>query len=199
MKKLLNSVALGLFLVLSCACVSQGTIVSGTDQWGISLDPNESFTCIAHYVWDSVEFTLPPEQTSTYTAGGNWADIGWHAALSEDKKTAYIYGPRLTNNSSVTLNWFSYNLLYQWDDEDADFDPQFPVYIDTVIFDGDTRIDYWGWRGIPGVPESWRYRTEPYHKDEPEHEDEEFYENPVPEPMTVSLLVIGTFLLRKRR
>ena len=191
-------------LLLVCLWLTSGAraaIVSGTDQWGITLDANESITCIAHFVWGSVEFTALPVQTyivGEYDAGGWWDDIGWQVELSPDNKIAYMYGPRSTNDTvNDDVGWFSYNLFYQWDDAIAD--PLYPVYIDTALYDGPFGSEptkCWGWRGIPGDLDSWEYREVPYYTDDPEYK-EGFYDNPAPEPMTICLLGLGAALLRK--
>ncbi len=203
MKKSVMTCALVLLVCLWLTSGARATTVSGWDQWGITLDANESITAIAHFVWGGVEFTALPLQTfivGEYDNGGDWIDIGWQAELSPDNKIAYIYGPQSTNDTvDDGLGWFSYNLFYQWDDAIAD--PLYPVYIDTALYDGpfgSEPTDYWGWRGIPGDLGSWEYRDVPYYKDDPEYE-EGFYDNPAPEPMTICLLGLGAAFLRKKR
>ena len=194
-------------VVLVCLWLTSGAraaIVSESDDWGVTLDANESITCIAHFVWGSVEFTDVPEQRwkvyPDYDNGGEWEDIGWQAELSPDNKIAYMYGPQITNDTvNDNVGWFAYALSYQWDDAVAD--PLCPVYIDTALYDGpygSEPTNCWGWRGIPGDPDSWEYREVPYYTDDPEYE-EGFYNNPAPEPMTICLLGLGTVFLRKRR
>jgi hypothetical protein len=198
--------ALVLLVCLWLTSITQAVIVTGQEEWGINLDSDESLTAIAHFVWGSVEFTAVPEQTDTYTGGGIWGDIGWQAVLLDADRMivdtggviACIYGPTITGGPAPEL--FSYNLFFQWDDEVAD--SAYPVYIDTAIFDGPYGSEpfaVWGWRGIPGDPGSWEFRVEPYYKDEPGYE-EGFYNNPIPEPATLSLLALGSLaLLRKRK
>jgi len=202
MKKSVMTCSLVLFVCLGLASTAQATTVTGSDMWGITLDSNQSITCIAHYVWGGIEFTAVPEQTTgyDYDAGGDWGVIGWQVGLSPDNKIAYMYGPRSTNNTGNNdVGWFSYNLFYQWDTDAPGFDPDYPLYVDTALFDGpfgSEPTDYWGWRGTPGGDPNGR--DEPYYKDEPEYE-EGFYDNPAPEPMTICLLGLGAAFLRKRR
>ena len=204
MKKSVMTCALVLLVCLWLTSGARAAIVSGSDQWGITLDANESITAIAHFVWGGVEFTVVPEQKTGlgYDAGGIWGDIGWQVELSPDNKIAYMHGPRSTNiTESNDVGWFSYELSYQWDDAAVGFDPNYPVYIDTALYDGpygSEPTNYWGWRGIPGITNSWEYRDVPYYKDDPEYE-EGFYDNPTPEPMTICLLGLGAVFLRKRR
>jgi len=207
MKKLVMTCTL--LVCLGLISVARAVIVSGFDEWGITLDSGESFTGIAHYVWGSVEFTQTPVQTegSGYDNGGIWGDIGWQTVLldeegtivDEDGTIACIYGPQSTNNTQNNdFGWFSYYLYYKWDD--AVEDPFYPVYIDTAVFDGpfgSEPTNYWGWRGIPGDSNSWEYRDKPYYKDEPEYK-EGFYDNPTPELTTIFLFGLGAVFLRRK-
>ncbi len=194
---------------MTCALVSlvclwltsaaRATIVDANDEWGIVLYSDESLTAIAHYVWGSVEFTAVPVWTTTIEF--DYVNAGWSTALSPDNKIAYMYGPTINGGPDPEL--FSYNLFYQWDPCAPDFEPDYPVYIDTAVFDGpfgSPPTNYWGVRFTPGDPDpsSREYREEPYYKDEPGYE-EGFYDNPIPEPMTICLLGLGTVLLRKKR
>jgi len=198
MKKSVMTCALVLLVCLWLTSGARATTVSGLDNWGLSLDQNHpSLTGIAYFVWSSVEFTAAPAWTDTYDFDHETA--GWSTALSLDNKIAYIYGPRITNDTNNVVNLFSYELSYQWDD--AIEDPLYPVYIDVAIYDGpfgSESYDYWGWRGTPGITNSWHSREEPYYKDDPEYE-EGFYDNPSPEPMTICLLGLGAAFLRKKR
>jgi hypothetical protein len=172
--------------------------VDANDEWYITLDAGQSITCVAHYVWGSVEFTEPPEWTDTTYF--DYLGEGWQTAISGDYKVVYLHGPEITNTTDIDdLEWFSYNLFYKWDNAIAD--PCYPVYVDTALYNGppgSAAIDYWGWKGIPGNPSSWVYRDEPYYKDVPGYEDG-FFSNPVPEPLTFGILGLGTLFLRRRR
>lgn len=203
MKKSVTTYTLVLLMCFGLASSARAEIVDGNDAWDIRLNSGQSITCIAHYVWSSVEFSDVPIQIiglPGYEAGEPWGDIGWQAALSSDNKIAYMYGPQITNTTVYdNLKWFAYTLFYQWDD--AVEDPDWPVYVDTALYDGpigSAPTDYWGWRGTPGIPSSWQYQDEPYYKDEPGY-TEDFFDNPAPEPMTICLLGLGTAFLRKRR
>jgi hypothetical protein len=174
--------------------------VDANEEWGVLLDNGESLTCIAHYIPDingipeSLVFSQTPEFTDTYTGGDR---TGWQTVLSDDQKMVYLYGPRTTNDTGQNdIGWFSYTLFFQWDDEDANLDPTFPVYIDTAVFDGPLGCafyDEWGWRGKPGPGngEDWEYQSEPYYEDG--------YTNPAPEPMTICLFGLGAVFLRIRK
>jgi hypothetical protein len=199
-KKSLITYIFVLLVYLWLALPAWAVIQYGQDAWDIRLDSGQSITCIAHFVWGSVEFNDVPIQLNwSEYIGGDWEDIGWEAMLSADSNIAYICGPQITNTTGIDdANWFAYNLSYKWDD--AIEDPSWPVYIDTAIYNGpygSAPIDYWGWRGTPGIPESWQYRDEPYAKDQPWY-TEEFFDNPAPEPMTICLLGLGAVFLRKR-
>jgi hypothetical protein len=199
MKKL---VAVCLFVVWVCfvfAAVSRATIIeTGDDNWWQGLENDQSFTCVAHYVWGEVEFTQAPEITNIYYQSdiiGNF----WQTEISEDNTIVYLYGPQVTNTSGSFTPILSYQLYYQWDIELVD--PEYPVYVDTAIYDGplgSEPIACWGWRGIPGDPDSWEYREVPYVQDE-EWYEEGFFANPAPEITTFSLLGFGLLFLRKRR
>jgi len=201
MKKSVMTYTLVLLVCLGLASSARAEIKYGNDAWDIRLNSGQSITCVAHFVWSSIEFNdVPIQLVLPGYEGGNWVDIGWQAALSPDNKIAYMCGPPSTNTTGDDyLKWFAYTLSYQWDD--AVEDPDWPVYIDTAIYNGppgSEPIDYWGYKGIPGDPNSWRYRDEPYYMDEPEY-DEHFFDNPAPEPMTICLLGLGALFLRKRR
>jgi hypothetical protein len=199
MKKSAITYSIVSLVLLGLALPARATIQYGQDDWDVRLNSGQSITCIAHFVWSSVEFNDVPIQLdlSGYM-GGDWVDIGWEAALSPDKKIAYICGPTSTNTTGNDhVKWFAYNLSYQWNDTVED--PDYPVYIDTAIYNGppgSEPIDYWGRRGTPGIPSSWEYRDEPYAKDQPWY-TEDFFDNPAPEPMTICLLGLGAVFCRK--
>ena len=191
-----------LLVCLWLTSAAQATIVDADEEWGTKLDSGESITCIAHYipdvpdVPDSLIFQQAPEPTSTYSFG-DWD--GWETAISADQKMVYLYGPRQTNPTDFNnVEWFSYNLFFQWDDADPNLDPDYPVYLDTALFDGglgSDATDAWFWKGEPGGwPDGWVREEYPHNPDY-----EEDYTNPTPEPMTICLLGLGAALLRKKR
>jgi len=202
MKKLL---VVCLFVVSVCfvfSGVSRATIIeTGVEEWVVTLDPGESFTCVAYYipqvdplvipVPESLIFNHVPAWTSTYWF--NYVAAGWQTAMSEDNRIAYLYGPRLTNNSSSSWNVFSFELSYQWDVEDV---VDYPVYQDLAIFEDQILIYDFAWRGTPGVfweePDEITYLQQYDPTSDP-------YTNPVPGPATFSLLGFGLMFLRKRR
>jgi hypothetical protein len=157
------------------------------------LQPGESFTCLAHFIPDipgvvpeSLIFAQPPEWTDTYPF--DHVTAGWDTALADGGKTAYLFGPRITNNEDPNY-LFSYKLYYQWDGGATDYDPNYPIYLDWVIFNDSTLIRDLGWRRR--ADGTWEGPNE-VTWDGP-------YENPVPEPMTICLLTLGAAFLRKRR
>ena len=199
MKKLLAVCFTGMFVCFVVAAGAQATIIeTGDDNWWIGLETDQSFTCVAHYVWGGVEFTQTPEITDIYYQPdiiGNF----WQTEISEDNTVVYLSGPQVTNTLSYFTAVVSYQLYYQWDIELVD--PAYPVYVDTAIYDGPLGSDpiaYWGWRGIPGDPDSWEYRDIPYVQDE-EWYEEGYFANPAPELTTLSLFGFGLLFLRKRR
>jgi hypothetical protein len=201
-----------------CACVVliclgltlavRAVTVTSSEGWYVSLGPSgsltDSFTCIAYFIPDvpDIPVTLkfesekPPAQTGDYLGGGWWEDIGWESTLSDDGKIAYMHGPRQTNSDPSWVKWFSYYLYYEWDDEDENYDPDYPVYQDVAIFDGQTLVWDESWRGTPGDgwygPDDDTWKEKAYPGSDP-------YENPVPGPATIALFGLGAALLRKRR
>jgi len=171
---------------------AQATIVDANDEWYMILDPNQPITCIAYFipeidglVMESLIFPQPPEWTNSIPF--DYTSAGWDTALANGGKTAYLFGPELTGSGVI----FSYKIHYQWDDEDPDYyDP--PVFLDLVVFNGDTivsEIAYWGTPGdykLPAPDTTWS-----------EQFDGPPYENPVPEPMTICLLGLGAAFCRK--
>ncbi|MFA5239607.1 MAG: PEP-CTERM sorting domain-containing protein [Phycisphaerae bacterium] len=175
---------------------AQATIVDVNDEWYMILDPNQPITCIAYfipeidgYVMDSLIFSQPPEWTNSIPF--DYVSEGWDTVLADGGKTAYLFGPELTGDGVI----FSYKIHYQWDDEDPDFYSDCPLYLDLVVFNGDTivsEVAQWGTPGDynPPIPDmTW---SEDIGGNPP-------YENPVPEPMTICLLGLGAAFLRKSR
>ena len=104
--------------------------------------------------------------------------------MTDANKTVYLFGPPITNNEPDPAYIFSYKLFFQLEEEEV---VDYPVYLDMVVFNGDDIIyDSSRW-GTPGSPYQWSEDL----LDGP-------YENPVPEPMTVCILGLGTVLLIKR-
>jgi hypothetical protein len=201
MRKSVITCALMLLVCLGLICCARATVITGSQEWYKNFDAGESVTCIAFYGLGSVKFTQAPEWLDNeYTPPYNHDIVGWNTALTDEGKTAYLYGPRATNSSGDPCEWFAFGLFYQWDDTAPDFDPNYPVYQDMAIFDGPFGSEPTfavGRRGIPGDAESWEYKDNdpysgPYQTDEP-------YTNPVPEPMTICPLGLGVAFLRKRR
>jgi hypothetical protein len=198
MKKSVIIYALVLLVCLGLTSSARATIVDANEEWGRTLQPGESFTCLAHFipdipgVSDSLIFVQAPQWTDTYPF--NYVAAGWDTALTDGGKTAYLFGPRITNGPD-TLDLFSFKLFYRWDTNAAGFDPNYPVYQDVAIFDDLTlTYDFGGWRGKPGG--TWERPSDVTWR---EQYGGPPYENPVPEPMTICLLGLGAALLRKRR
>jgi hypothetical protein len=158
------------------------------------IEPDTAITCIAYFIPDvpnvpsSLMFAQPPQWTDSIPF--NYAAAGWDTALTDGNKTAYIFGPEITNNGSGLLYLFSFKLFYQWDDEDI---VDYPVYLDTVVFDDGAIVSETARRGMPGS-----YETNPGTTWQEEYGGPP-YENPVPEPVTICLLGLGAAFVRKRR
>ncbi len=208
MKKWFMIFAGVVLICLGLALTVRAVTVTSSEGWYVSLEPSgapsDSFTCIVYFIPDTPDIPVslkfesgkPPAQTDHYLGGGWWDDIGWESTLSGDGKTAYIHGPRQTNSGLSTTKWFSYYLYYEWDDEDEDYDPDYPVYQDVAIFDDQSLTFDEAWRGTPGNgwetpnPTTWKEQYDPPGGP---------YENPVPGPATIALLGLGAALLRRRR
>ncbi|MHC4530499.1 MAG: hypothetical protein ACYSXD_02920, partial [Planctomycetota bacterium] len=198
MKKLFVVCLSGVLVCLVFGVFAQATIIeTGDDDWWLGLESGQSFTCVAHYVWGGVEFTQAPVINEIYYDPDNTIWDFWDSEISLDNTIVYLNGPQVTNTSGSSTPILNYQLYYQWDLDLVD--PDYPVYVDTAIYDGllgSEPVAYWGWRGIPGDPNSWEYRETPYVQDE-EWYEEGFFANPAPEVTTLSLLGFGALFLRK--
>jgi hypothetical protein len=191
-------------LLLVCLWLTSGawaTIVDANDEWLMKLEPEQTITCVAHFipdiptvVPDSLVFTKAPEWTDAYPF--NYVGAGWDTAISEDGKAAYLYGPEIYNDTNGLWQLFSYSLFYQWDDEDPYYDENYPVWVDIAVFNDQELLVDGSVRGIPGGP--WDDVNEDTWKEQYDPESDP-YINPIPEPMTICLLGLGTVFLRKRR
>ena len=201
MKKSVMTCALVLLVCLWLTSGAWATIVDANDEWLMPLEPDQTVTCVAHFipdipavVPDSLVFTEAPEWTDAYPF--NYVGAGWDTAVSEDGKAAYLYGPAIYNNTNGPWDLFSYSLFYQWDDKDPYYDENNPVWVDIAVFNGMELYADGSVRGIPGGPwddvndETWKEQYDP---------ESDPYENPIPEPMTICLLGLSAALLRKRR
>ncbi len=210
MKRPLVILTLGILICLGSATVVRATLITGYQEWGFTLKADQSFTCLAYYALgdvdgNSVDIQFAPslpEWTSSftgYTLLGLDRDSQWQTAISSDSNIAYIYGDRVTNTTVSDIELFSFKLYYQWDDSAPGFDPNYPIYQDTVLWDGFQdwgdleQKAKWGKRGVPGDGSSGSWEDKPGGATYSEP-----YTNPVPEPMTVCLLGFGAVFLRRR-
>ncbi len=177
---------------------AQATTVDANEGWEMALQPSESITCIAHFIPDvpnvpaSLIFLQAPDWIQQFVPEAH----SWETALADEGRTAYLFGPAITNDASDPLDIFEYRLYYQWDDEDPDFDPNYPVYLDVVVFDDQEIIRDFAYRGIPDGPYD---PVNPTTWKEQYYPESDPYDNPVPEPMTICLLGLGVAFLRKSR
>jgi hypothetical protein len=195
MKKSVTTYTLVLLVCLGLTLSAQATPVDANEGWVMKLQPGESFTCIAQFipdtpnVPDSLIFPQAPDWVELFVPEA----LSWDTALTDGGKTAYLYGPAITNNTAIKIPIFSYKLYYRWDDEDPDYDENYPLYLDVVVFNNQEIVTDFALRGIPGGP--W---DNPYEETWREQYGGPPYENPVPEPMTICLLGLGAAFLRKR-
>lgn len=170
------------------------TVIDANQEWLMGIDPGLSITCVSYFIPDAIHapnvpdsliFAQLPQWTNAIPF--DYVSEGWDTALADGGKTAYVFGPEITNSGLDFLYTFSYRLYYQWEEEDVDVG-DYPVYLDIVVFDNDEVVYESSRWGTPGTPYQWS--EEPF--DGP-------YENPVPEPMTVCILGFGVAVLIKRR
>ena len=180
-------------------------MVQSSQEWGLPLDPGETFTSVAYFIpdipnaVDSLIFTAAPEWTDFYPF--DETAQGWDTALSPDSKTAYLYGPQITNDTSVDIQLFSFRLYYEWNDADSGFEPNYPVYQDTALYNNSSQpYDSFGRRGTPGDvndPGTWEYYDQTNKEIHNPGSDE--YENPVPLPGAIYMLGFGAAILLKKK
>ncbi|MHC4458788.1 MAG: hypothetical protein ACYS0I_17215 [Planctomycetota bacterium] len=111
-------------------------------------------------------------------------------------KTAYLHGPAITNNDISEISIFIYRLFYQWDDEDPNYNENYPVILDVVVFNDEAIVNEFALRGIPNGPyddplQDTTWKEQSYPESPP-------YLNPVPEPAGICLFSAVWLLLRKK-
>ena len=195
MKKSVMTYALVLLVCLWLTSAARATIVDANESWTMKLQPGETFTAIAHFIPDvpGVPDSLIFPDTSDWIELFDPGALTWDVGLADEGKTAYLYGPAITNDTDSDLPIFSYKLYYQWDDEDV---VDYPVYLDVVVFNDLEIVRDFALRGLPHGP--WDEPNEDTWKEQHDPESDP-YINPIPEPMTICLLGLGTALLIKKR
>jgi hypothetical protein len=193
------------FTMVACAILvmtsaARATIVDANEEWLFKLYPGETVTSVVSFipevpgVMDTLLFPDGPDWTLSYPF--DYVSFGWDTAISADNGTAYLYGPAITNDTGSVRNLFSYTLYYQWDDTDPNYNANYPVYIDIVVFNDQEVVRDGSLRGFPNGPwddpcdVTWR---EQYYPESPP------YENPVPEPVTFGIFGLGALFLRRKR
>jgi hypothetical protein len=192
MKKSIITYALVLLVYFGLTSSAWATPVDVNKEALMVLEHDTSITCIAYFipgvpgVPSSLIFTQAPQWTDTYYF--DYVSEGWDTVLTDGGKTAYLFGPEITNSRPDPCNLFSYKLYFHWDTEDV---VDYPVYLDTVVFDYEAIISKnarWGtpdsFESVPGTTWQEEYGGLPY-------------DNPVPEPMTICFLGFGAAFCRK--
>jgi hypothetical protein len=196
-----KSVIIDIFVLVVCLVLTSSAraeIVDANDEWLMPLGPYQTITCVAQFIPDinvvpeSLIFKKAPAWTDTYPF--DYVSAGWDTVVSGDGKMAYLYGTAITNDTPFSWDLFSYSLFYQWDTEDPNYNEIYPVWVDIAVFNGPELVVDGSVRGIPGGP--WDYINDVTWR---EQYGGDPYENPVPEPMTICLLGLGSLFLKKRQ